>query len=207
MADATTKAGLETNLIIDVFPDKHRKRTNPPAKAQQRLQIATLPAIPDHPNHHPTHHEHLHHRSSPTATHRNDAVLRSGGRMPASRLAADLPAAAEVARFRSASGVMECHVTVRLTGGGTTEPARLSLEQAYQLALDAAGIDASSAVFRRVFCSDVVNQAELFGSIPPCAIRHVSARRRCPRRNSRCGPITFAIPDGAVEKTDRWRDD
>lgn len=73
-----------------------------------------------------------------------------------------LPASAEVARFRTAGGVMECHVTVRLDGeGGTVEQAACLLD-AYQLALDAVGIDASSAIFRRVFCSDVVNQSAMF---------------------------------------------
>ena len=72
-----------------------------------------------------------------------------------------LPVAAEVARFRGTTGVMECHVTVRLAGG-CAQPLNV-LEKAYQLALDAAGIDAASMVFRRLFCSDVVNQAEMLG--------------------------------------------
>lgn len=67
-----------------------------------------------------------------------------------------LPASAEVARFRTASGVMECHVTVRLTGDANAA----DLERAYHLALERVGVDRSSAIFRRVFCSDVVNQSE-----------------------------------------------
>ena len=69
-----------------------------------------------------------------------------------------LPTSAEVARFRGTGGVMECHVTVRLAGNAAN-PLEC-LDQAYQKALASAGIDASSAVFRRVFCSDVVNQAD-----------------------------------------------
>lgn len=79
-----------------------------------------------------------------------------------------LPAAAEVVRFRGAGGVMECHVTVRLTGGGS-DPLRC-LDQAYQRALDAAGIGPTSEMFRRVFCSDVVNQAEMFGDCGAASI-------------------------------------
>lgn len=89
----------------------------------------------------------------------------SSGKMPSCEAAVEylpldcggLPACAEIARFRGDSGVMECHVTARLTGAAAN-PLE-SLEQAYQNALTSAGIDASSAVFRRVFCSDVVNQA------------------------------------------------
>lgn len=75
----------------------------------------------------------------------------------------NLPAAAEVARFRGTTGVMECHVTVRLTGA-CARPSNV-LEQAYRLALDAAGCDAGSLAFKRVFCSDVVNQAGMLGDI------------------------------------------
>lgn len=84
-----------------------------------------------------------------------------------------LPASAEVARFRTASGVMECHVTVRLNGDGGTSEQMETLSKAYQHALDAVGISSSSAVFRRLFCSDVANQAELSQSLTdgtPCAV-------------------------------------
>ena len=42
-----TKAGFETNLIIDVFATKPWKTpTNPPPRAKQRSADRTLPAIP-----------------------------------------------------------------------------------------------------------------------------------------------------------------
>lgn len=99
-----------------------------------------------------------------TFLHRS-STARNSGAMPSCEAAVEylpldcggLPASAEVARFRGTSGVMECHVTVRLAGNAAN-PLEC-LDQAYQKALVSAGIDASSAVFRRVFCSDVVNQA------------------------------------------------
>ena len=91
---------------------------------------------------------------------------RNTGAMPSCEAAVEclsvdcgnLPAMAMISRFRGAGGVMECHVTVRLTGP-CADPLR-SMEQAYQLTLTSAGIDPASLVFRRAFCSDVVNQAE-----------------------------------------------
>lgn len=44
-ADATAKAGLETNLIIDVFT-RAQAPNKPLPKGQARSQVATLPAIP-----------------------------------------------------------------------------------------------------------------------------------------------------------------
>lgn len=88
-----------------------------------------------------------------------------------------LPASAEVARFRTASGVMECHVTVRLNGESDAVEQVETLRNAYQHALDSIGIDSSSAVFRRVFCSDVVNQVELLDCLAgnsPCALSRIS---------------------------------
>jgi hypothetical protein len=44
---ATAKAGLETNLIVDVFADRMKNKKNGPgAKNTQRFPIAGLPAIP-----------------------------------------------------------------------------------------------------------------------------------------------------------------
>ena len=83
-----------------------------------------------------------------------------------------LPASAEVARFRTASGVMECHVAVRLNAKGNAA----DLESAYHMALERVGIDLSSAVFRRVFCSDVVNQLQILDFLSdgaPCAFSKI----------------------------------
>jgi enamine deaminase RidA (YjgF/YER057c/UK114 family) len=75
-----------------------------------------------------------------------------------------IPAVVEVSRFSGAGGVMECHISVRLTGAVSMGPAEC-LERAYQKAMDFLGIGAASAVFRRVFCSDVSNQAEVLDEI------------------------------------------
>ena len=69
-----------------------------------------------------------------------------------------LPARAAVARFHGNGGVTECHVTVQLTSPAGLPLATLDL--AWQQALASAGIDPATTVFRRVFCSDVTNQAE-----------------------------------------------
>jgi enamine deaminase RidA (YjgF/YER057c/UK114 family) len=69
----------------------------------------------------------------------------------------NLPATAAVARFQGSSGVTECHVAVQLTGN-SADP-ETTLELAWYHALGSAEIDPFSTVFRRVFCSDVTNQA------------------------------------------------
>lgn len=69
----------------------------------------------------------------------------------------NLPVSAAVSRFHGSSGVTECHVTVQLSGD-THEPLKV-LDSAWCRALASAGIDMESTVFRRVFCSDVANQA------------------------------------------------
>lgn len=76
-------------------------------------------------------------------------------------------ASAGVSRFRTAAGLMECHVTVRLNGNGNAREQADHLQEAYRHALNAAGLDASSAVLRRVFCSDEANQTDLFHAPPP----------------------------------------
>lgn len=68
-----------------------------------------------------------------------------------------LPARAAVARFHGNGGVTECHVTIQLTHPVGLPLATLNL--AWQQALATAGINPSSTIFRRVFCSDVPNQA------------------------------------------------
>lgn len=60
---------------------------------------------------------------------------------------------AAVSRFNGVSGVCELHVTV------SREDSVESLEKRWLESLEAAGIRPQSTVMRRVFCSDVVNQA------------------------------------------------
>ncbi len=68
----------------------------------------------------------------------------------------DIAVSAEVGRFRGADGVVECHVTVRLDG--SAEDPLETLAEGYRRALVVAETTVESAVFRRVFCSDVLNQ-------------------------------------------------
>lgn len=92
---------------------------------------------------------------------------QNSGKMPTCEaaveyLSVDCPdpdAAVAVSRFSSVEGATEYHVSVRLTGGGGDAVSRLAL--AYQHVLDSLGISTSSSIFRRVFCSDVVNQSEI----------------------------------------------
>jgi enamine deaminase RidA (YjgF/YER057c/UK114 family) len=61
-----------------------------------------------------------------------------------------------VSQFTSASGLTEWHVCVGVSSDDGN-PAK-ALEARWQAALAGAGIDPTSTVLRRVFCSDVVNQ-------------------------------------------------
>ena len=69
-----------------------------------------------------------------------------------------LPVRAAVARFQGSGGGIDCHVTVQLTGN-VHEPVE-TLDRAWRHALASAGVDASSTLFRRFFCSDIANQHE-----------------------------------------------
>jgi enamine deaminase RidA (YjgF/YER057c/UK114 family) len=69
-----------------------------------------------------------------------------------------LPARAAVSRFRGSDGVTECHITVQLASHSETPLTILDL--AWHLALASAGLDPSSTVFRRIFCSDPANQSK-----------------------------------------------
>ncbi|MEO8616939.1 MAG: Rid family hydrolase [Luteolibacter sp.] len=95
--------------------------------------------------------------------------LQWSGKMPLAEAAVeylsidcrDTPAIARVTRFCGAGGTMEYHITVRLTAPVPEADAVCHLTRAYQYALAAVDVSVSSAVFRRIFCSDVVNQAHL----------------------------------------------
>ena len=87
---------------------------------------------------------------------------------------------------------------VRLTGSGNTARQFDRLMNAYQETLGMLGIDASSAVFRRVFCSDVANQADLFGT--PGNLSRIG---QAPLPGSRFALWAWHLcgPDGALETT------
>jgi enamine deaminase RidA (YjgF/YER057c/UK114 family) len=89
-----------------------------------------------------------------------------------------LAASAGLARYGGADGTNEWHITVRPTGEGSATKQLDALAAAYRRALETAGIEASSVVFRRMFCSDVANQRALvdgpaldllLGASGPCA--------------------------------------
>jgi enamine deaminase RidA (YjgF/YER057c/UK114 family) len=71
-------------------------------------------------------------------------------------------ASTAISRFQGSGGVTEFNVTVQLDGQATGDPV-CALEDAWLAALASAGIPPESTVFRRVFCSDVVNQSPLLG--------------------------------------------
>jgi enamine deaminase RidA (YjgF/YER057c/UK114 family) len=71
----------------------------------------------------------------------------------------ELPVEANLSMYRPEAGVTEAHITV--SGRGSADfPVQVdNLLTAYERAMHQAGTDPSSAVFRRVFCSDPANQA------------------------------------------------
>lgn len=77
-----------------------------------------------------------------------------------------LPASAHVAHFRGASGVDEYHLTVQPTEYGDAATQLGWLLEAYRRALEAFQVDLQTAVFRRFFCSDPVNQAATLRDCP-----------------------------------------
>jgi len=90
-----------------------------------------------------------------------------------------LPASVNIARFQGESGVDEYHLTVRPTEYGSIETQLDWLFRAYHNALDSIGLDVQTALFRRFFCSDLLNQAAALKARPfsnprntdePCAV-------------------------------------
>lgn len=67
-------------------------------------------------------------------------------------------ASVHVSHFSGISGVTECYIAVSPTGPGDLDTHLDRVQEGYQNGLDAAGLDASTAVFRRFFCSDLPNQ-------------------------------------------------
>jgi enamine deaminase RidA (YjgF/YER057c/UK114 family) len=102
-----------------------------------------------------------------TVSNHSFTASRNSGKMPTCEAAveylsvdcSDYGAVAGASCLRGAAGASEYHVTVRLSHSESDPISRLSL--AYQHVLDTLGISATSSIFRRVFCSDVVNQSEI----------------------------------------------
>lgn len=101
------------------------------------------------------------------------------------------PAAVEAARFRGASGVAEHHLVIRPTRYGSIAEQLGWVSAAWRGALAALGVDSATAVFRRFFCSDLVNQAPALADEPlarrdaraaPCAVSWVDQPPEPPAR-------------------------
>ncbi|MCC7493895.1 MAG: hypothetical protein IT204_16180 [Fimbriimonadaceae bacterium] len=71
-----------------------------------------------------------------------------------------LPASVTLSRFVGPSGVEDVHLVVRPTAYGSFAEQLAWVEEAYRAALEEAGLDPTSAVLRRFFCSDLPNQAD-----------------------------------------------
>ncbi|HEY3378956.1 MAG TPA: Rid family hydrolase [Armatimonadota bacterium] len=77
-----------------------------------------------------------------------------------------LPAVVTVAHFSGQRGVEEFHLMVRPTAYGDIHTQLAWTERAYRDALASLGLDSDSAVLRRVFCSDLPNQATALEAHP-----------------------------------------
>lgn len=75
-------------------------------------------------------------------------------------------ACASASRFRGAGGVEEVHLVVRPLEYAPFDQQLDWLHQAYQHALKCLGLDDQSAVLRRFFCSDLLNQSALLDASP-----------------------------------------
>ena len=93
--------------------------------------------------------------------------------------APSLQATVHVSRFVPPGGAEEIHLHIQPRDYGSGEVQLKAIEDAYEIARSELGLDSGSAVFRRVFSSDLVNHAELLGCSPvasrtlggdPCAV-------------------------------------
>jgi enamine deaminase RidA (YjgF/YER057c/UK114 family) len=88
----------------------------------------------------------------------------------------DLPVRAEATRFAGTTGVQEIHLFLTPNERRDFVPQLDELTRAYQGALQSLGVDEASALFRRLFLSDPVNQAPSLEGSPlaspasPCAV-------------------------------------
>jgi len=92
------------------------------------------------------------------------------------------PATVSISRFQGQSRVDEYHLIVRPTEHDSIDAQLEWVFRAYREALDSIGLDMQTAVLRRFFCSDLVNQADALAARPfsnphntdePCAVSWV----------------------------------
>jgi enamine deaminase RidA (YjgF/YER057c/UK114 family) len=93
-----------------------------------------------------------------------------------------LPASVNISRFQGKSGTLEYNLIVRPTEYGSIETQLEWMEQAYDNALISFGLDRCTALLRRFFCSDTINQAAALracsfsnpdSAYEPCAVSWV----------------------------------
>jgi len=104
-----------------------------------------------------------------------------------------LRAGVRISRFAGAGGVAEYHLMVRPTASGGIADQLECVYGAYRSALDFLGLGMNTAVLRRFFCSDLVNQAAALEARPfsnprnpegPCAVSWVCQPPMPPAKTS-----------------------
>jgi enamine deaminase RidA (YjgF/YER057c/UK114 family) len=104
---------------------------------------------------------------------------------------AAVPVRVSWARFAGRDGVAEIHFVLRPEQYAPVETQLAWLQRGYQEALAGAGVPPASAVFRRFFCSDVINHAAALDAAPfadprrpdtPCAIARVGQAPLAPAK-------------------------
>ena len=85
---------------------------------------------------------------------------------PRKRTRAGGSAAVKISHFRGAGGVSEWHITVVPDAADSFEEHLAQVEGGYLEALAAVGLNLDSAVWRRMFCSDIANQEPVLRSHP-----------------------------------------
>jgi len=122
-------------------------------------------------------------RASTAATGLTRAVAGTNGKAARVRVRcfhdSGIPVAVHVSQFETAGGARELHLIAQPTTYARIELQLEWLTQAYRGALAAAGTDESSAVLRRLFCSDPANEA--------------AALARCPLAQSGRGETSCAV--------------
>ncbi|NUP98360.1 MAG: translation initiation inhibitor [Armatimonadetes bacterium] len=120
-----------------------------------------------------------------------------------------LPVEANLACFRGAGGTAEYQVSLTPLDYAAVETQLGWLEQAYQIVLEAAGLTADSAIFRRFFCSDLPNQAAALAACSsadpvdyqhPCAVSWVG-QPPIPPAKVCLWAYHLADPVGPLQKT------
>lgn len=102
-----------------------------------------------------------------------------------------VPASVSVSRYQGESGVAEYHLIIRPTQYGSAEAQLEWLRKAYELALKQMELNETTSVFRRFFCSDLANQADMLSGNPfssrcsaddPCAVSWVCQAPAAPAK-------------------------